>query len=347
MQSSEAIARPARAGATSDKVVEVRDLRASFATRQGTLRAVDGVSFAVERGKTLAIVGESGSGKSVTGLSLMRLFGRTGGRIDGGEIRFASTGGPIDLVTASEDDIARIRGREIAMIFQDPMSSLNPVLSVGEQIAEGLRLHRKLDRAAAREEAARSLARVGIPDARRRLADYPHQLSGGMRQRVMIAIALAGNPSLLIADEPTTALDVTIQAQILALLADLQKGTRMAMIFITHDLALVGDFADDVAVMYAGEIVETGRARDVIRSPLHPYTRALVACMARNAIAEGGKRKLRPIPGALPDPYAAPVGCRFAPRCAIVEPRCRTGAVELVAAAPGRAARCIKPGAVA
>ena len=231
------------------------------------------MSFSVGASEMLAIVGESGSGKSVTGLSIMRLFGRTGAHIDAGELWFRSSDGAVDLARLDEDQMARIRGQEIAIIFQDPMSSLNPVLTIGDQIGEGLRVHKGLSRAQAREAAIALLTRVGIPDAAERVNAYPHQFSGGMRQRVMIAIALAANPRLLIADEPTTALDVTIQAQIVALLKALQRDERMAMIFITHDLALVGDIADRVAVMYAGEIVETGPAQEVVEAPRHPYTR--------------------------------------------------------------------------
>ena len=238
--------------------------------------------------------------------------------------------------------MASIRWQEIAIIFQDPMSSLNPVLTVGDQIGEGLRVHKGLSRAAAHKAAIALLARVGIPDAAERVGAYPHQFSGGMRQRVMIAIALAASPRLLIADEPTTALDVTIQAQIVSLLKALQRDERMAMIFITHDLGVVGDIADRVAVMYAGEIVETGPAQEVVEAPRHPYTRALVACMARHAPKQGGRRRPKPIPGTLPDPYAPHAGCRFAPRCPLADADCRASAVSLDAISSERAVRCLK-----
>jgi oligopeptide/dipeptide ABC transporter ATP-binding protein len=325
-----------------DAIIDVRGLKTSFATPLGTLQAVDGVSFRVGASEMLAIVGESGSGKSVTGLSIMRLFGRTGAHIDAGELWFKSSGGAVDLARIDEDAMARIRGQEIAIIFQDPMSSLNPVLTIGDQIGEGLRVHKGLSRAQARAAAIALLTRVGIPDAVERARAYPHQFSGGMRQRVMIAIALAAGPRLLIADEPTTALDVTIQAQIVALLKGLQRDARMAMIFITHDLALVGDIADRVAVMYAGEIVETGPAQQVVAAPRHPYTRALVACMARHAPTEGGRRRPRPSPGTLPDPYLRSVGCRFAPRCPLADAACRTRVVSLDEISPERAVRCLK-----
>jgi oligopeptide/dipeptide ABC transporter ATP-binding protein len=325
-----------------DAIIDVRGLKTSFTTPFGTLKAVDGVSFSVGASEMLAIVGESGSGKSVTGLSIMRLFGRTGAHIDAGELWFRSSDGAVDLARLDEGRMARIRGQEIAIIFQDPMSSLNPVLTIGDQIGEGLRVHKGLSRAQAQKAAIALLARVGIPDAAERVGAYPHQFSGGMRQRVMIAIALAANPRLLIADEPTTALDVTIQAQIVSLLKALQRDERMAMIFITHDLALVGDIADRVAVMYAGEIVETGPAQEVVAAPRHPYTRALIACMARHAPQQAGRRRPKPIPGTLPDPYAPHVGCRFAPRCPLADADCRTNAVPLEQISPDHGVRCLK-----
>ena len=337
MRSTEAAADGSR-----DAIIDVRGLKTSFTTPLGTLKAVDGVSFSVGASEMLAIVGESGSGKSVTGLSIMRLFGRTGAHVDAGELWFRSSDGSVDLARLDEDQMARIRGQEIAIIFQDPMSSLNPVLTIGDQIGEGLRVHKGLSRGEARKAAIALLTRVGIPAAAERVSAYPHQFSGGMRQRVMIAIALAASPRLLIADEPTTALDVTIQAQIVSLLKALQRDERMAMIFITHDLALVGDIADRVAVMYAGEIVETGPAQEVVDAPRHPYTRALVACMARHAPKEGGRRRPKPIPGTLPDPYAPHVGCRFAPRCPLADADCRTSAVSLDEISSGRAVRCLK-----
>ena len=323
-------------------IIDIRGLKTSFTTPLGKLKAVDEVSFSVRTGEMLAIVGESGSGKSVTGLSITRLFGRTSARIEAGELRFQSDRGLVDLARVDERELARIRGQEIAIIFQDPMSSLNPVLTIADQVGEGLRVHKGLSRVEAHEAAIALLTRVGIPDAADRAHGYPHQLSGGMRQRVMIAIALAAGPRLLIADEPTTALDVTIQAQIVALLRALQRDERMAMIFITHDLALVGDIADRVAVMYAGEIVETGPAHEVVEAPRHPYTKALIACMARNAAQQGGRRKPKPIPGTLPDPYSAHVGCRFEPRCQFADEGCRARPVPLEEFSPGCAVRCLK-----
>ena len=262
--------------------LRIDGLQTSFHTEAGIIRAVSGVSLTVEQGRTLAIVGESGSGKSVTGLSIMRLLGRTAARIEAGRILFCGRDGvEIDLLALSEKRMAQVRGRDIAMVFQDPMSSLNPVFPVGEQIAEPIRIHQKASRAAARCQAVELLRQVGINDPESRADAFPHQLSGGMRQRIMIAIALACDPQLLIADEPTTALDVTIQAQIIALLRTLQVQRDMAMIFVTHDLKLVEEIADQVAVMYAGQVVEQGPTAKVLARPLHPYTRALLECVPR------------------------------------------------------------------
>jgi oligopeptide/dipeptide ABC transporter ATP-binding protein len=322
-------------------LLRVEALRTAFATPRGLLQAVDGVDLEVASGETLAVVGESGSGKSVTALSILRLFARGDQARVQGRIGWRGRDGTVvDLAALDERRLRAVRGREIAVIFQDPSASLNPVLSVGEQIREALRRHRP-DEDAARV-AVELLRDVGIADPERRIDAYPHQLSGGMRQRVMIAIALACAPRLLIADEPTTALDVTIQAQIMRLLAELKRRHGMALLFITHDLGLVGEIADRVVVMYAGQVVETGRVADVLRRPLHPYTRALLECRPVRRYRDGvpDERVLRPIPGAPPRPSQIPEGCRFAPRCAFVEDACRGAAIALDPLDDGRATRC-------
>ncbi|MGL4289651.1 MAG: ABC transporter ATP-binding protein [Phreatobacter sp.] len=328
--------------ATSDRrpVLEIDDLKTWFHTDAGIVKAVNGVTLSVAYGETLAIVGESGSGKSVTGLTVMRLLGRTAGRVEGGSIRFqARSGAPVDLVAASDAEMARIRGRDIAMIFQDPMSSLNPVFPIGDQIAEPIRIHQRVDRRKAREMAIDLLRDVGITDPERRVDAFPHQLSGGMRQRVMIAIALACDPVLLIADEPTTALDVTIQAQIIALLKRLQRERGMALIFVTHDLKLVEEIADQVAVMYASQIVEQGPANTVLAHPRHPYTKALLACTPHGA---GHGARLVPIPGALPSPLNPPAGCRFHPRCGLAVAQCAATQPVLETVGTDHVARCFR-----
>ncbi|BBK42014.1 ABC transporter ATP-binding protein [Allostella vacuolata] len=328
-------------------LLEVRDLRTRFQTRRGVLRAVDGVAFAVDRGETVAIVGESGSGKSVTAMSILRLFGRTDrASIEGAILLHGRDGGVRDLLTLPEPALRDVRGREIAVIFQDPSASLNPVFTIGEQIREAIRRHRPAEAARADAAAVELLRDVGIADPERRVAAYPHQLSGGMRQRVMIAIALACQPRLLIADEPTTALDVTIQAQIMRLLADLKAARGMGLLFITHDLALVGEIADRVVVMYAGQVVETGRTAEILARPRHPYTRALLECRPERHYRDEGEdeRLLRPIAGAPPRPSEVAPGCRFAPRCPMAEARCTAAAIPLIELAPagGRASRCIR-----
>jgi oligopeptide/dipeptide ABC transporter ATP-binding protein len=290
-------------------LLEVENLRTYFDTDAGTAKAVDGVSFHVNEGEVLGIVGESGCGKSVTSLSIMRLVPTPPGRIlDGSAIRFRDR----DLLALSEKQMQRVRGNDIAMIFQEPMTSLNPVFPVGEQIAESLRLHRRLGKRAANDSAVELLRLVGIPDPAARANDYPHQLSGGQRQRVMIAIALACEPDLLVADEPTTALDVTIQAQILALLAELRERLGMAVILITHDLGVVAEVCDRVIVMYAGRVAEEGPADRIFREPRHPYTEGLL-----QAIPRLGRRvdRLAVIPGTVPSATEWPVGCRFHSRC--------------------------------
>ncbi len=290
-------------------LLEVKDLRTYFTTENGTARAVDGVSFSIEKGEVLGIVGESGCGKSVTSLSIMRLIPQPPGRImEGSSIRFRDD----EIVTASEKRMREIRGNDVAMIFQEPMTSLNPVFPIGEQIAEALRLHRKLNKSSARQTAIDMLRLVGIPDPEERVDHFPHQLSGGQRQRVMIAIALSCEPDLLIADEPTTALDVTIQAQILELLAELRNRLGMAIMLITHDLGVVAEVCDRVVVMYAGEVVEEGPVAEIFQNPRHPYTQGLM-----QAIPRLGKRvdRLAVIPGMVPSATNWPIGCRFHARC--------------------------------
>jgi oligopeptide/dipeptide ABC transporter ATP-binding protein len=312
-------------------LLEVSGLTVAF--RGGAIQAVDGVDLAVAQGETLAVVGESGSGKSVTALAMLRLFSRDDAVVARGRILFQGE----DLLALPEPALRRRRGRDIAIIFQDPGASLNPVFTIGEQIAEVLRSHNGTPKREALHQALGLLRDVGIADPERRLASYPHQLSGGMRQRVMIAIALACAPKLLIADEPTTALDVTIQAQILRLLKALQARTGMALMFISHDLELVGDIADHLAVMYAGQIVETGPAAEVLARPLHPYTRALLDCRPHRGA--DGLVHFAPIPGA-PPRGRFPQDCRFAPRCPLAEDACTAGPIALEASAPQRASRC-------
>ncbi len=325
----------------SDVTLDIRNLQTHFATDRGVSKAVDGVSFTVRRNETLAVVGESGSGKSVTSLSAMRLIQSPPGRIAGGEILFRRRDGSVhDLAKAPEKLMRSIRGNEIGMIFQEPMTSLNPVYTVGDQIGETLRLHQKLDRSAARAAALAMLKTVGIPAAERRIDEYPHQMSGGMRQRVMIAMALACRPTLLIADEPTTALDVTIQAQILDLMRRLQAETGTAILFITHNLGVVAEIAHRVAVMYAGRVVEEGDVRALFKNPKHPYTRGLLACMPHLGQGKGESARLEAIPGNVPSPTARPSGCTFAPRCAYAEPACAAVEPALEQVEPGHAARC-------
>jgi peptide/nickel transport system ATP-binding protein len=299
---------PALASAAgSGPLLEVRGLRTSFDTRHGSVRAVTGVDFHVDRGEILGLVGESGCGKSVTSLSILRLVAKPG-VVEAGEVIFDGR----DLLKLDDSELRKVRGDRIAMIFQQPQGSLNPVMDVGDQIGEVLELHRGMKRAAARDRALELMRKVGIPDPERRLKNYPHEMSGGMAQRVMIAMALACEPELLIADEPTTALDVTIQAQILDLMRTLQKETGTAIILITHDLGVVAEMADRVAVMYAGEIVEQADVRSLFRSPQHPYTRGLIGAVPVPGVLLD---ELAVIPGSVPNLISLPEGCRFAPRC--------------------------------
>jgi peptide/nickel transport system ATP-binding protein len=319
--------------ADTDALLVVEGLKTVFRTGGGVFPAVDGVSFAVRAGKTLAIVGESGSGKSVTALSIMRLVPSPPGRIVAGVVRFEGD----DLMTKSRTEIEDIRGARLSMIFQEPMTSLNPVHRIGHQIAESLRRHTAITAAAARERAIEMLRLVRIPSPEIRVDEFPHQLSGGMRQRVMIAMALACEPKLLIADEPTTALDVTIQAQILDLMRSLQRRLGTAIILITHNLGVVAEAADDVAVMYAGRIVERGPVASIFADAQHPYTLGLLASLPR---LDEDVARLQTIPGTVPHPAQWPAGCRFSPRCALAAERCRHEAPPLAAIAPGHDVAC-------
>ena len=316
-------------------LLEVANLRAYFHTRNGIVRAVDGVSFSVEKGETLGIVGESGSGKSVTCYSLMGLIPKPPGRIESGKARFDGA----DLLAMDEAALNRIRGKRIAMIFQDPMTSLNPYLRIEDQLIEPLLIHENMPRAEAVKRAIRALEEVGVPDAARRIRSYPHEFSGGMRQRVMIAMALITQPDLLIADEPTTALDVTVQAQILDLIARLQRERGMAVIWISHDLGVVAGFCRRVLVMYAGRVVESGRVEDIFARPLHPYNRAL----QRSIPALQGKgAELYTIPGLPPDVSKPLPACAFADRCEFAQSECRTGEVALKEIELGHASACMR-----
>ncbi|MCC7276469.1 MAG: ABC transporter ATP-binding protein [Alphaproteobacteria bacterium] len=341
-----ATAAPAAAPASSDTILSVRDLRTQFFTRDGVVRAVDGVSFDLKRGETLCIVGESGCGKSVTALSILRLIPRGAGRIVGGSIKFEGT----ELTTLPEDQMRKIRGNRISMIFQEPMTSLNPVLTVGAQIAESLHIHQGLDRRAAWDRAVEMLSIVRIADPKRRAGEYPHQLSGGMRQRVMIAIALACNPKVLIADEPTTALDVTIQAQILNLMLELKERLGTAIVLITHDLGVVAETAQRVIVMYAGRKAEEASVEELFRNPIHPYTRGLMGSIPRRTAT--GRRsnirgRLQEISGIVPSLREEIPGCAFAPRCSYAVDRCRTEQPPLDPHGPYHLAACWEAARVA
>ena len=318
-------------------LLSIRDLHVSFFTDEGEVRAVQGVSYDVSRGKTLAVVGESGCGKSVTALSILRLIPQPPGRIVSGSIRFDGT----ELLELKQREMRNIRGNDIAMIFQEPMTSLNPVYTVGEQIVEAIELHQDKHGAEAWSHAAEMLRLTGIAEPEQRVREYPHQMSGGMRQRVMIAMALSCDPALLIADEPTTALDVTIQAQILDLLKELRQRTGMSVILITHDLAVVAENADDVVVMYASKIVETAPVRAVFDKPLHPYTQGLLRSLPRLGSSAD---RLEVIPGSVPDPLHFPSGCKFHTRCPLGrdDEQCRTQEPQLREIEPGHCAACWK-----
>jgi peptide/nickel transport system ATP-binding protein len=314
-------------------LLEVHELRTHFTTDDGEFAAVDGVSFSVEAGRTLGVVGESGCGKSVTSLSVMGLLPKPAGRIAGGSIRFEGR----ELVGAQARDMQDLRGNGMAMIFQEPMSSLNPVLTIGQQIVEGLLRHRKMTGAAAKARAIEMLRKVRIPAPEQRFDEYPHKLSGGMRQRAMIAMALACDPRLLIADEPTTALDVTIQAQILDLMRTLQRETGTAIILITHDLGVVAEVADEVLVMYAGRVVERAPVKAIFDAPQHPYTVGLLGSMPR---LDADRTRLASIEGQVPSPLRLPSGCRFADRCPFVVAKCRAESPPLREIEPGHSSAC-------
>lgn len=324
--------------AKSDRLLEVNDLKTYFDTDEGTVKAVDGVSFHIDKGETLAVVGESGSGKSVTSLSIMRLIAQPPGRIAGGQIMFAGE----DLVTKSERDMRKIRGNDISMIFQEPMTSLNPVYTVGDQIAEAIVLHQGKSKKQAMKMAAEMLELVGIPEPGKRVRNYPHQMSGGMRQRVMIAMALSCGPQLLIADEPTTALDVTIQAQILDLMRKLQREIGMSILFITHDLGVVAEIADRVVVMYAGRAVEEGDVKEIFAKPQMPYTLGLMNSIPRVDKAAEHQERLEAIPGNVPNPLYLPAGCAFHPRCRFAIDDCKKAIPPLEDTGNGHMVRCIR-----
>lgn len=319
----------------SENLIEVKKLVTRFSGKNGTVTAVDGVSFHLEKGKTLGIVGESGCGKSVTSMSILRLIPAQTGKIASGEILFEGR----DLTKLSEKEIRQIRGNEIAMIFQDSMTGLNPVMTIGKQLTETITAHSKMDKKQARDRAEEMLKKVGIPSPAQRLKEYPHQLSGGMRQRVMIAMALSCNASLFIADEPTTALDVTIQAQILELMRELKEKENKSIMLITHDMGVVAEMADDVMVMYAGKEMEYGDVRSIFKDPLHPYTQGLLKSIPR--LDQASAERLFNIPGSVPDLSEMPKGCRFCTRCSEATEECRSREPGLYEV-KGRKVRCFK-----
>ena len=315
-------------------LLEVDDLKMYFHTEDGVVHAVDGVSYTLDRGETLGVVGESGSGKSVTAMTIMGLISMPPGKIEGGSVTYRGH----DLLSMSEEEMQHVRGNDIAMIFQDPMTSLNPVYKIGRQVGEGLRLHRGYSKQEALKRATELLDLVGIPEPEKRVNQYPHQFSGGMRQRVMIAMALACDPDILIADEPTTALDVTIQAQIIELMQEMQEKNGNAIVMITHDLGVVADVADKIMVMYAGRPVEFGTAEEIFYNPIHPYTWGLVRSIPEQVTDE--KKPLTPIKGNPPSLVNLPKGCSFAPRCPYATDKCRSERPETYTTETGHYARC-------
>ena len=315
-------------------LLEVDDLKMYFHTGDGVVKAVDGVTYTLDRGETLGVVGESGSGKSVTAMTIMGLIEMPPGKIEGGDVRYRGK----SLLKMSEREMQQIRGNDIAMVFQDPMTSLNPVYTIGRQLGEGLRLHRGYTKEQATKRAVELLDMVGIPNPEQRVKDYPHQFSGGMRQRVMIAMALACDPDILIADEPTTALDVTIQAQIIELMQEMQEKNGNAIVMITHDLGVVADVADKIMVMYAGRPVEFGTAEEIFYNPIHPYTWGLVRSIPEQVTDE--KKPLTPIKGNPPSLVNLPKGCSFAPRCPYATDKCRSERPETYTTETGHYARC-------
>ena len=317
----------------SENLIEVKKLVTQFSGKNGTVTAVDGVSFNIKKGETLGIVGESGCGKSVTSMSILRLIPPQSGKIASGEILFKGK----DLTRLNQKEIRQIRGNEIAMIFQDSMTGLNPVMTIGKQLVETITAHSKMDKKEAWERAREMLMKVGIPSPAQRLKEYPHQLSGGMRQRVMIAMALSCNAALFIADEPTTALDVTIQAQILDLMNQLKKETGTSILFITHDLGVVAEVCDDVAVMYCGRVVERGDVKTIFANPSHPYTKGLLGSIPR--LGDAGK-ELKSIPGNVPNPKYMPKGCKFEPRCPYASEKCREEEPGFFQIEEGHISRC-------
>lgn len=320
-------------------LLEVDDLKMYFHTEDGVVRAVDGVSYTLDRGETLGVVGESGSGKSVTAMTIMGLISMPPGKIEGGDVRYRGR----SILEMTEEEMQHIRGNDIAMIFQDPMTSLNPVYKIGKQVGEGLRLHRGYSKQEALKRATELLDLVGIPEPEKRVNEYPHQFSGGMRQRVMIAMALACKPKLLIADEPTTALDVTIQAQILKLMNDLKEEHGTSIIFITHDLGVIRQIADDVAVMYCGQVVEMAPAGTIFMDAelSHPYTEGLMNSIPR--LSTPTHTRLDAIPGAVPHPLKLPKGCKFAPRCKYATERCLNEEPEMIHVSETQQVRCFYP----
>jgi peptide/nickel transport system ATP-binding protein/oligopeptide transport system ATP-binding protein len=318
----------------SDILLDVKKLKTYFFLDEGVSRAVDGMDFVIRRGKTLGMIGESGCGKSVSALSILQLIPRPPGNIISGEVFFEGE----DLLRKSIDEIKRIRGNQISMIFQEPMTSLNPVYTIGDQIMEPIILHQKMDKNRARQMAVEMLELVGIPSPAKRVDEYPHQLSGGMRQRAMIAMALSCRPRLLIADEPTTALDVTIQAQILALIKRIRAEIGMSVLMITHDLGVIAETADDVVVAYAGKAVEVADVKTIFKTPAHPYTQALYNSIPR--LTDTEKRRLEVVPGTVPNPLEFPPGCRFHPRCKFALDFCRSDEPRMVSVADGHRVRC-------